>query len=235
MKTLFASIVLLAACGSDPLDPGAGSNPGDGTRTLFIDGRAAAEPRFSNAKLATDFTTEISIRIGLHDQAVTTGSVTVESRFGTVPLTWSASDGGLGEWTGTMPNYDEVYLLDIVSGADEVRGVIVDGPDIHWFTEPMQGATLDSTMQNPITWDRGETAELTSFDAEEIDRITIDDTGSYMMGAGMLKADRDQVRENRLEVRRTNRVTPAGAVGGSTFEVAIENELTVLAAPNPAL
>jgi hypothetical protein len=235
MKTIFASICVLAACGSDPLDPGAGDAPGGGTHTLFVDGRAHAEPRLDNAKLATDFTTEFSIRIGLADQPVTSGSVTVSSRFGTTPLTWQAADGGLGEWVGTMAGYDEVYELDIVSGANEVTGVIVDGPDIHTFTAPLQGATLDSTLQNPIAWDRDEQADIASFDAEEIDRISIGDTGSYMMSVGVLKADKDQVRENRLEIRRTNHVVPAGAIGGSDFAVTIENVLTVLAAPNPAL
>jgi hypothetical protein len=234
MKTIFASILVLSACGSDPLEPGAGNQPGDGTRTLFVEGRVNAEPRIANAKLETDFTSEISIRVALSDQAVTTGSVTVTSRFSTVPLTWQ-SDGTLGHWIGTMANYDEVYQIDIVSGADEVSGVIIDGPDIHSFTAPMQGATLDSTMQNPIAWDRDERAELASFDADEIDRLTIDDTGSYMMGTGTLKADRDQVRENRIEVRRSNRVVPAGAVAGSELAVTVSNELTVLVAPNPAL
>ena len=235
MKKIFASILLFAACGSDPLDPGAGSDPGDGTRTLFVDGRVHGEPRISNARLATDFTTEFSVRIGLNDQPVTTGSVTVSSRFGTTPLTWDAADGGLGHWTGTMAGYDEVYALDVVSGEDEVRGVIVDGPDIHVFTAPQQGATLDSTLQHAITWDREDAAEVASIDAEEVDRFDIADTGSYMMGVGMLKADGEQVRENRLEIRRTNRVVPAGAIAGSELAVTISNEMTVLAAPNPAL
>jgi hypothetical protein len=234
MKVVFASTVLLAACGSDPLDPGAGNDPGDGTNTLAIEGRASAEPRFANAKLATDFTTDFSIRIALNDQPVTTGSVTVTSRSSTTALTWQA-DGTLGHWVGTAAGYDEVYQLDVVSGADEVRGVIVDGPDIHVFTTPAAGASLDSTIANPITWSREDAADIASFDAEEIDRLTITDTGEYMMGIGVLKADREQARENRLEVRRTNHIAPAGAVAGSDFAVTVENELTVLVAPNPAL
>ncbi len=233
MKTIFASILLLAACGSDPLDPGAGSDPGDGTRTLFVEGRASAEPRFANARLETDFTTEFSVRITLNDVQVRTGTVTVMSRFGEAPLAWTDADGG--RWVGTMANYDEVYQLDIVSGADEVRGVIVDGPDLHVFTAPTNGATLDSTVPNPITWDRDETAQIATFDAEEIDRLNIPDSGDYMMGVGVLKAEKDQARENRLEVRRTNHIVPGGAIPGSDFAVTVENRLDVLVAPNPAL
>jgi hypothetical protein len=232
MKKIFASIVVLAACGSDPLDPGAGDNPGVGTNTLAVEGRAHAEPRFANAKLATDFDTEFSIRVALNDVAVTTGTVTVTSRFGEALLTWRPDPA---RWEGRMANYDEVYELDVISGADEVRGVIVDGPDIHQFTAPLAGATLDSTLQNPLTWDRDDAADITTFDAEEIDRITISDTGSYMMGIGVLKAEKDQARENTLEITRTNHVAPRGAVAGSDFAVSVDNYIDVIVAPNPAL
>jgi hypothetical protein len=232
MKTIFASIALLAACGSDPLDPGAGDDPGGGTATLLVDGRASAEPRFSNAKVATDFDTDFSIRISLNNVPVTTGTVTIQSRYGEAPLTWAADPG---RWEGRMANYDEVYRLDVDSGADNVHGVIVDGPDIHVFTAPLAGATLDSTMQNPLTWDRDESADVTTFDAQEVDHITISDSGSYMMGVGVLRAEKDKAREDRLQISRTNHVAPAGAIAGSDFAVTVTNEIDVIVAPNPAL
>lgn len=234
IKAIFASTLVLTACGSDPLEPGAGDDPGSGTSTLLVDGRAHAEPAFANARLPSDFSTDFSIRITLDGQPVTTGSVTVSSRFETTPLTWEA-DGEGGHWVGRAANYDEVYQLDVISGTDEVTGVIVDGPDIHTFVAPEAGATLDSTVQNPITWSRGETADIASLDAEEIDRITIADSGDYMMSAGVLKADKDQARENQIELRRTNHIVPGGAIAGSDFAVTVENRLTVIAAPNPAL
>jgi hypothetical protein len=235
MKSIFASLVVLAACNGDPLDPGAGSDPGDGTSTLFVQGRVAAEPRLPNARLDTDFTADFEVSIMLGNNPVTTGTVTIRSRFGETPLTWDNNSGNNGEWVGTMMGYDEVYRLDVVTGADEVRGVIVDGPDLHVFERPMQGATLDSTVPNPIVWDREDGAEITTFRTDEIDRINISDSGEYMLGAGGLRAERERPHENTIEVRRTNRVTLGGAIAGSEFAVTIENELTVLAAPNPAL
>jgi hypothetical protein len=235
MKPIFASILLFAACSSDPLDPGAGSDPGTGTSTLFVQGRVDAEPRFPNARLETDFTTDFEISISLNNNPVTTGTVTVSSRFGKTPLTWDSNSGNNGQWVGTMANYDEVYRLDVVSGTDELNGVIVDGPDLHVFSEPMQGATLDSTVAATVRWSRDDSAEVTTFRTDQIDRINISDSGEYMLGVGGLRAERERARENEIEVRRTNRVTPAGALGGSEFAVTIRNELTVLAAPNPAL
>jgi hypothetical protein len=232
MKTIFASILLLAACGSDPLDPGAGDNPGAGSRTLLVEGRASAEPHFANAREPVDFDTEFSIRVSLDGVPVTTGSVMVGSRFAETSLTWRPDPA---RWEGRMANYDEVYELNIISGDDEVRGVIVDGPDIHTFKEPLAGATLDSTVQNPLTWDRDETADIATFDAEEFDRITIADSGSYMMGVGVLRAEKDQARPNQLELTRTNQVVPGGAVAGSSFAVTISNRIDVIVAPNPLL
>jgi len=232
MKTILASILVLAACSGDPLDPGAGDDPGDGTNTLSVEGRASAEPRFANARSATDFTTDFELRVTLNNTPVTAGTVTIQSRYGLATLTWNPNEN---RWQGDMANYDEVYQLDVVSGADEVRGVIVDGPDIHVFTAPMAGATLDSTVQNPLKWNRDERADITTFDAQEIDRVNIDDTGEYMMGIGVLRAERDQARENTLELTRTNHVQPAGAIAGSDFAVTIRNELDVIVAPNPAL
>lgn len=239
MTTLFASLsslslVLLVACGGDPLDPGSGSDPGSGTNTLYVEGRAHAEPRLINAQSANDFDTEFSIRIGLNDQAVTTGTVTITSRFATVNLTFAA-DGALGHWTGTAAGYDRSYQLDVISGANEVRGVIVDGPDLHRITTPTAGASLDSTIENIMKWDREDAADIITFKTDEIDRITIADTGTYAIPPGSLKADTDQSQTNTLELRRTNHVAPAGAVGGSDFAVMVEQQLEVVALPNPAL
>lgn len=233
MKSYFASILLLAACGSDPLEPGAGTDAGTGTKTLSVDGSASASPRAPNAQRATDFNTEFSVRISLNGFPVTSGAVTVQSQFATTPLTYTPDNGG--RWIGTAANYDEVYQLDVVAGADEVRGVIVDGPSIHVITAPIAGAALDSTVVNNVTWDREEGADVASIDTEEIDRLTIPDTGSYVLAVGTLKAENDRTRENRIEIRRENRVAPAGAMPGSDFAVSIENRVDVLAQPNPAL
>jgi hypothetical protein len=233
MKPYFALFALLAACSSDPLEPGAGNDPGAGSKTLSVDGNATATPRMSNARLATDFTTEFSVRISLNGAQVTTGSVSVTSQYATTNLTYSPDNNG--RWIGTAANYDEVYRLDVTSGADEVHGVTVDGPSIHVITAPTAGASLDSTAMNPVMWDRDEAADIATIDTETLDRLTIPDNGAYMMGAGSLKAEKDKAKENRIEIRRTNHVSPAGAVAGSDFAVSIENRVDVLALPNPAL
>jgi hypothetical protein len=229
---LLVSIAAAGACGGNDLDPGAGNNPGEGTSTLLVDGNVTARPRLVNARERGEFDTEISVRVSLNQLPVTVGTVEVTSASGTVPLAFNA---GEGRWVGTAAGYDEVYVLDVRSGDDFVEGVRVDGPDIHVFTAPTAGLTVDSTMPLRVTWDADQTADSAAIDTEELERISIPDTGDYTLAAGALKAEKDRARENSIELSRTNRVTPAGAVGGSELSVRIENRISVVAQPNPAL
>lgn len=223
---------VLAACGGSDLDPGAGNSAGTGTSTLLVDGDIEARPRVGNARASGDFDTHLSVRVSLNGQPVTTGTVTVTSRSASTPLTFDAADG---KWDGIVSGYDEVYVLDVEAGSDYVEGVRVDGPDIHYFTAPTAGATLDSTMPTPVTWSSEQEATTATIDAEEIDRLTIPDTQQYMLAAGALKADKEAPRENTIELVRTNRITPAGAVAGSDVRVSVDNRIQVVAQPNPAL
>jgi hypothetical protein len=220
----------LAACGGDDLEPGAGDSAGTGSKTLTVDGSVSARPRLSNARDASEFDTELSVRIQLAGQNVTTGSVTMTSSSGTVVL---AYDGG-DRWRGTASGYDEVYVLDVDSGPDNVHDVRVDGPSIHTFSEPQAGATVDSTLPLMVKWSsRG--ADSAAIDTENLDRVSIDDSGAYSVAAGALKSEQDKPKENRIDVTRTNRVTPEGAAGGSELSVSIENRITVVAMPNPGV
>ncbi len=229
---LASTLVLgLAACGGSDLDPGAGSDPGTGTATLTVNGSATANPRLTNARNAGEFDTEFSVRLQLNGQNVTTGTVTMTSASGTVVLAYTPDNNG--RWRGIAAGYDEVYILDVDSGPDNVHGVRVDGPDIHTFTEPLAGATVNATLPLMVKWDSGQQADSAAIDAENIDRLSIPDSGSYPLPALALKSERDKPKENQIRLTRTNRVTPRGAAGGSELSVSVENELTVVAQPNP--
>jgi hypothetical protein len=231
MKSISLASTLLfgfAACGGSDLDPGSGDDPGSGTSTLQVNGSVRAEPRLTNARNGGEFTTEISVRIQLNGQDVTAGSVTVTSSSGGVVLAYD----GNGRWRGDGIGYDEVYVLDVDSGNDNVHDVRVDGPSIHVFAEPQAGANVDASMPLLVKWS-SKGADSASVDAENLDRISVDDTGSYMLAAHALKSEKDKPRENQITIARTNRVTPAGATAGSELSVTIENDLTVIAMPDP--
>ena len=228
-----AVVFSLAACGGgSDLDPGSGNDAGDGTNTLFVTGQVEASPALTNARTAAEFNTDFDVQILLNNNGVTTGTVTITSSTGTYALTYV---GDTGRWEGRANGYDEVYILDIVSGADEVTGVRVDGPDFHTFVKPTAGATVDSTMPLEVTWDSDQDADTSAIRADKIDWVSIPDTGKFMLGVGALDADPDQAKENELRLMRLNRVVPAGAIAGSEFSVRVENRIDVVAAPNPAL
>ena len=237
MKTthgLVSTLLLLGACGGgSDLDPGSGNDGGDGTSTLTVTGSVSAEPRLSNARNRGDFTTEFSVRVERAGQVVSTGSVEVTSAGGTIALVYDANNNE--RWGGTAPGYDEVYVLDVEDGADNLIGVRVDGPDIHFFTAPTAGATVDSTLPLPVAWSADDGADSASVRADNINHVAISDTGTYSLAPGALKAKPDQAETNELELRRTNRVSPSGGAGGSEWVVSVENRIEVVAQPNPAL
>ena len=228
---LVSTLFVLGACGGSDLDPGAGNDGGEGTSTLTVSGNVSAEPRLSNARSGGEFDTDFSVRVERAGQAVATGTVEVTSASGTVRLVYDNN----GRWRGAAAGYDEFYILDVEDGADNILGVRVDGPDIHYFTAPTAGATVDSTMPLVVQWSYGDGADSASVKADNINDVAISDTGSYSLAPGALKAKPDQAETNDLELRRTNRVTPHGALGGSEWTVTIRNQIEVVALPNPAL
>lgn len=229
MRARSASILLLgvAACGGGSLDPGAGDSAGTGSKTLAIDAAARAMPRQINARDRTDFDTEFTVRVTLGDQPVTSGALTVTSATGKTTLTLR----GDGRWAGTAPGYDQVYVLDVENGSDRVEGVRVDGPDIHVFTEPGAGDTVDATIPLAIAWSRDARSDTATMHAENIDAIAISDTGSYSLAPGSLRTDKSLARPNTLRLTRTNHVVPSGALAGSSWTVSVDNAIDVVARP----
>ena len=230
MSSTAGSVVVLfglAACGSGGLDPGAGDDPGSGTGSLGIEGWARATPRTANARTAPEFDVAFSVRVSLNNQTVTTGTVTITSATARVPLTYRSDN----RWSGTADGYDEVYVLDVVSGPDKAQGIRVDGPDIHVFSQPAEGASVDSTQPLSSAWQRGAAAESATLRTENASALPVMDIGSCTLFAGGLKADRSEARAQQLRLSRTNRVTPAGTAAGSSWVVTLENDLDVVAQP----
>lgn len=229
------SLMFVVACGgmNSPLDPGAGSSQGTGTKTLLVTGNATAAPRVANAQVASDFDTAFSVRIELAGAPVTTGTVTMTSLTAATPLTFTGTGDNAGHWIGSATGYDEAYQLDVTSGADSVNGVIVDGPDIQVITAPTAGATIDSTVPFMATWNRTAAADVATIQAGGIDPITVVDAGMYSIAPGTMKAQQDKPITDTLRLTRLNHVSPLGAVVGSEISVGIQTEVDVVVAACP--
>ena len=238
MRTVFRTaavllgLLVLGACSNSPdsLAPGAGNQPGTGTGTLAVDGLVLASPNGFNGPANDDFEAEFSVRVLRNNQPVANGTVTITTAAGKIPLTYQ-----LGRWRGVAPIYDEVYVLDIASGTDRVDAVRIDGPDVHVFTEPSAGQTVPSTLPVPIKWNRSDEADSAAVRTDTVDWIEIPDAGSYALRAGAFKSDPSRPLMHTLQLARTNRVVPAGAVAGSTWKVTIVNQLIVNTDPTPRL
>jgi hypothetical protein len=220
----------LAACGGDPLEPGAGDDPGTGSGTLRVDADITAEGLIDNASEASDFATELHVRVEKGGGPVVTGSVVVTSAGGSVELTYDANDND-GRWRGAQAGYHEVYELAVVSGDDYVDGVRLDGPALHRFTAPTAGSTVDATQPLEVTWEAAEAADTASLRTEEIDEISIADEGRHVLPVGSLKSKETEVEQEELRLRRSARLTPAGAVAGSELRVEVSNRIELIVAP----
>jgi hypothetical protein len=219
---------LAAACGGNALEPGAGDDPGGGTRTLFVDADVQASPRITNASAAGDFETHFEVRVARDGVDLTSGTVTMVSSGGEVALVYQTSEN---RWWGVQAGYHEVYELNVQAGDDTVDGVRVDGPAPHHFTEPLPGATVDSRLPLVVRWERGEAAASASFDTEEMDSLAIADTGSFEIPVGGLKSNSGETEQERLRLDRFARIAPAGAVAGSELRVEVRNEIEILVQP----
>lgn len=234
-KTLIASLALLTACSSNPLDPGAGDNGGTGTGTLTVDGTASARPSATTASGPSDFKTDFEVDIKLGTSEVTTGTVTMTSSSGKTALTFDQTT--TNHWIGTAAGYDEVYQLDVNTGTDNVEGVRVDGPDIHTITSPSASASIDSTAMTSVAWARGEAAQNAVLHLDDTSGgngdLPITDSGSFAVPANTFQAQKDQTRPATVSLTRSNQIAPAGATPGSTMTVSIENAVDVIVLANP--
>ncbi|MGE5183134.1 MAG: hypothetical protein ACM31C_13780 [Acidobacteriota bacterium] len=234
MRLHLASIcLLLVACSHNALDPGAGSDPGTGTGTLSVNGDARAQSDVANSKVDTDFTTEFSVELSLAGMPVTTGTVTVRSSSGTTTLTFDNTAGQNGRWRGQAANYDEVYELNVISGTDKISAVYVDGPDIHTFTLPTLGASIDPSMATDTKWARAAAAQQAEISFGDQNGLSISDSGTYSIPMYAIPYEKDQTKMDRIRLTRTNSIAPKGAVGGSSFSVSVAQELDVIATACP--
>ena len=179
----FASICFSrcsTACGSDPLEPGAGNDPAavrtrspsTGSATPRRGSPTRRQRRFQHRVLRADVAQQYAHHDGHRDdhEPERHRSISPAARQRR-PLD-----------RGRLPGYDEVYRLDVVGGADKVHGVIVDGPDIA-RRSPHRPRARRSTRRcaNMVKWNRDDEAEIATFRADKIDRLTIPDSGSYTM------------------------------------------------------
>lgn len=212
---------LLLSCALVACGPNNGNSTGSGSNTLRIDGEASATESVNNGSMASDFSTELSVRVSKGGAPVTGATVTIRSSCGEVALT---DDMGTGTYTGTQSSYCQTYSLDVTSGSDRVAGVTLVGPAIHTISTPTERQNVSSRMALGIAWSpRG--ASETRIESRDYTNTLMGDPGASEIPMGRLRFEPGTATNERVRVIRSNSLQPAGAVTGSTFTVRVRNEV----------
>lgn len=209
-------VAALTACG-----PGNGNSAGSGSNTLRIDGEVSASETTNNGAMPSDFSAEFSVRVSKSGAAVTGATVTVRSSCGEVALTDAMGDGN---YTGTQPSYCQTYSLDVTSGSDRVAGVTVAGPAIHQISTPTERQNVNPRQALPVRWSPTGASTVT-LDSRDYSASLTADNGVSEIPANRLRSAMGTVINERVRVKRSNAIRPAGAVDGSTFTVSIRNQV----------
>jgi hypothetical protein len=227
MRTCLASMVLLlslTACSGGGLEPGAGNDPGTQTGGLVVGGRVVATPLHANARASTEFMSDFLVVVQAGGGLASTGTVTVTSATGKVPLTFS-DDGHLGYGQGSAAGYDEVYVLDVVTGANRLEGVRVDGPDIHVFSQPTEGAVVDPSTPLIFVWDRSERADSAMMKVDSSIIAYLADSGEHSLSPDVFALSEPHAVQHTVQLSRTNSVTLRA---GTAWSATIVNEIDVV-------
>ncbi len=224
-----AALLFVVACSGNTLEPGAGNDPGTQTGAIQVGGGVAAEPLHPNASAPSEFTSNFTVHVSGRLGQVDDATVTVTSIAGKVQLTLH-EERGFAFWIGSAPGYDEVYVLDVVTGDGKLLGARVDGPDIHVFSSPEEGATIDPTSPMLFSWDRSDPTNLAVMTIDSAVISYIHDTGEHSVPPELFSlADPDAV-QHKVRLARGHSV----GASGNSWGVTIANEIDVMSpTPNP--
>jgi hypothetical protein len=214
---LAAVAVLGAACG--------GSNPGGGTKTLYVDAQAVSDG-------STDGTgIRVCVRDGYREGPVVTNAVVSirGDRTGEFNLLWEGVDwfgcAAGGYWRAGIA-WDSGWALNVRRDNDHLDAY-VSAPGITEISQPFANSTFLRAGGQPLVvkWeDRiGRRAETVSIELHQADQFfpLPDDPLQYSIEVNRLVGTGDE----RLEVTRTNTVTLAGGASGSVFSATTHREI----------
>ena len=208
-----AAAWLVTGCGGDATAPAVERNdPGTGTRTMLV--RAEIEAKDEPAGFVTDFGVTLRDAQGA---PISGAVVTVRNpNLGTVTL----AEADPGDYVAQRFGFASGdYRLDVVRGADEVRGVVVGGIAAHAIVVPARNDTVPAGQPLVVRWTVP--SEAAGADVQSRDYLAegIPDTGSHTIPGSFLRARPDE----RIRVWRFNRVEIAGDLFGSHLRLEVRN------------
>ncbi len=230
---------ILAGCSSGAGGPGAGPGPtgpdrtGVGSASLRIEASVSADPSTGEeAASASGLDTHFEIDVRDASGADVSGAtVIVDSALGAVTL---AESSGCGRrYCGRQLGYAPTYELSVTRGADYVDDVRFTGPGFHRVTAPAAGSTVDATMPLTVSWSASGDASSTTFETRETSVDLAGDAGTYSIPPGTLRTRDDRPEDERIRVRRRDRLVLTGALPGSDLGISVRNGLELFTQVTP--
>ncbi len=151
--------------------------------------------------------------------AVSGATVTISNAtLGTVTLL--EAEPGSGDYLATADGFATgEYTLNVISGSDNVRDVVVGGIMPHEITSPSPNDVVPADQPLTITWDQPSDALAADLETDDYTVENIPDTGSYTLAGENNPANPEQ----RFRLWRFNEVSVDGGLTGSTFRLKIRN------------
>ncbi len=218
LLVVVGSLVSLSACG--------GSNPGGGTKTLFVKAQAQSDGSTDGTSLA------VEVRQGTSDgQLITDAVVTVKgNKTGEFSLPWEGVSWGsfrLGAYRKSQATWDTGWRLSVKRGTDALDAY-VEAPGITTITNPIGGTTFRRADGKPllVQWkdSDGRRAQVVTIDfdkADGADTSLAEDRLEHSIEQNRLVVD----DKERVEVRRKNEIQLAGGTPGSIFSATTEHRI----------
>ncbi len=204
------------------LATGCGSDPGSGTKTLYVDAQLESDGS-SNGTKAT-----ISVRQGSgNGSVVSDASVVLIGDKGGRPAL-DSSFSWLGVYTAIGFAWEPGWRLQITRGADKLEAYIVV-PGLTTITNPTPGQIFDHTANAPLavkwTDDLGRSADQVTVDVDHgnyDNQLRADDPGARDIPSSTWTQSEPQ---ERIKVTRENLLNLAGGVAGSVFKARTSAEV----------
>ncbi|MGA9522385.1 MAG: hypothetical protein WBV82_13030 [Myxococcaceae bacterium] len=211
-RLMLCGVMALAAAGCG------GSDPGTGSRTLWVKAEAVTDG-------STDGT-ELFIQVrqgGETGEILTDAVVTIEGdKTGEFAVPWTGikwGDFAAGGYLRDDFAWDTGWRISVKRGSDDLVAYI-EAPGVTEIGKPLANTTYRRSDAQPLVvqWrdTEGRRAELVEVDfqeSNEADRTLNEDPGELEIEYNRLEAKNDE----RLEVRRRNEINLEGGVVGSTF------------------
>lgn len=204
-----------------------GSNPGGGTKTLFV--KAHAETRGS-----TDSSwLGVEVRDGHSEGNIVSDAIVTiyGDKTGEFALPWQGINWGgfqAGAYVKEGISWDTGWKIEVKRGEDGLDAYL-EAPGITTITEPIGGTTFRRTDGEPliVKWKDGEgrRAQIVTVDFDHSDGADrnfsdFDDPMEVSIEPNILNPDNE-----RVEVRRKNEVQLEGGTAGSAFSAETKHRI----------